>query len=147
MLMYACWFWILKTRDVTLSLVDESLTRRPPLLLHTLATTSSSKLTYARRRVLHEIPSRGLNQGKLPVFFSVCSVVTKSFHRCHSPNNLGGAVPLASKFRHLTIAYDKIFVDGRKWAQHPIYQNFICHPIVQVGKAPMNPMHGCQVTL
>jgi hypothetical protein len=45
------------------------------------------------------------------------------------------------------IARDNVCVDGRKSAQHPIYHNFICHQVVLVGEAPMNPMHGCQVTL
>jgi hypothetical protein len=45
------------------------------------------------------------------------------------------------------IAYDNVFVDVRKSTQHPIYRNFICHQVDLVEEAPMNPMHGCQVTL
>jgi hypothetical protein len=39
-----------------------------------------------------------------------------------------------------TIAYDNIFVDGRKSTQHPIYRKFICHPVDIVGEALMNPI-------
>jgi hypothetical protein len=38
------------------------------------------------------------------------------------------------------IAYDNVFVDGRRLAQHPIYRKFICHPVDLVGEAPMNPI-------
>jgi hypothetical protein len=38
------------------------------------------------------------------------------------------------------IAYDNVFVDGRKSAQHPVYHKFICHPVDLVGEAPMNPI-------
>jgi hypothetical protein len=38
------------------------------------------------------------------------------------------------------IAYDNVFVAGRKSTLHPIYCNFICHPVVLVGEALMNPI-------
>jgi hypothetical protein len=38
------------------------------------------------------------------------------------------------------VAYDNVFVDGRKSAQHPVYRKFICHPVDLVGEAPMNPI-------
>jgi hypothetical protein len=36
------------------------------------------------------------------------------------------------------MAYDNVFVDGRKSTQHPVYHKFICHPVDLVGEAPMN---------
>jgi hypothetical protein len=38
------------------------------------------------------------------------------------------------------IAYDNVFVDGGKSAQHLVYRKFICHPVDLVGEAPMNPI-------
>jgi hypothetical protein len=45
------------------------------------------------RRVLHEIPSRGLNQGKNHCVPCALSVMTKENHLSHLPNNLGGESP------------------------------------------------------
>jgi hypothetical protein len=38
------------------------------------------------------------------------------------------------------IANEKVFVAGRKSTLHPIYRNFISHPVDLVGEALMNPI-------
>jgi hypothetical protein len=38
------------------------------------------------------------------------------------------------------IAYENVFVDGRKSKHYPIYRKFICHRVDLVGEAPMNPI-------
>jgi hypothetical protein len=36
--------------------------------------------------------------------------------------------------------YNNVFVAGRKSTLHPIYRNFICHLVVLVSEAPINPI-------
>jgi hypothetical protein len=46
----------------------------------------------------------------------------------------------SARFPLHSIAYDNVFLDGRKSTQHPIYRKLICHPVDLVGEALMNPI-------
>jgi hypothetical protein len=45
------------------------------------------------------------------------------------------------------IAYDNVFVDGRKSTRHPVYRKFICHPVDLVEWGTHESYHGCRTTL
>jgi hypothetical protein len=52
-----------------------------------------NKLRYDGHRVLREIPSRGLNQGKSPCVLCLLSGSDEGISPAHLPNNLEGVSP------------------------------------------------------